>query len=84
MGQVPRPPFPSGFAMRFLHITLAAVALMGLCACSSTDGGRSGLAETFSLDNYRASADTNGTQTRRDVNRAYTQPSLPTIANRGM
>ena len=71
--------------MRLLPITLAAVAALGLCACSSTDGGRSsGLAESFSLDNYRASGDTNGTQTRRDVNRAYTQPTLPTIANRGM
>ena len=45
---------------------------------------RSGLAESFNLDNYRASSNTNGTQTRRDVNRAYTQPSLPTIGNRGM
>ena len=74
--------------MRLLHITLTAVAVifapLGLGACSSTDGGRSGLAETFSLDNYRASGNTNGTQTRRDVNRAYTQPTLPTIANRGM
>lgn len=70
--------------MRLLHVTLAAVAIMGLCACSSTDGSRSGLADSFSLDNYRASGNTNGTQTRRDVNRAYTQPSLPTIANRGM
>lgn len=70
--------------MRLLHLTLAAVAVLGVAACSSTEGGRSGLAETFSLDNYKASSDTNGTQTRRDVNRAYTQPSLPTIANRGM
>ena len=44
---------------------------------------RSGLAESFNLDNYRASSNTNGTQTRRDVNRAYTQPTtLPTIGNR--
>lgn len=70
--------------MRLFHLTLAAVAVLGVAACSSTEGGRSGLAETFSLDNYKASSDTNGTQTRRDVNRAYTQPSLPTIANRGM
>jgi hypothetical protein len=71
--------------MRFLALTLAALAITGLGACSSTDGGRgSGLSETFNLGNYRASSDTNGTQTRRDVNRAYTQPSLPTIANRGM
>ncbi|GJE36655.1 hypothetical protein [Methylobacterium persicinum] len=70
--------------MRLLQITLAAAAILGVGACSSTEGGRSGLAESFSLDNYRASSDTNGTQTRRDVNRAYTAPSLPTIANRGM
>lgn len=70
--------------MRLLQVTLAAVAILGVAACSSTEGGRSGLSETFSLDNYRASSDTNGTQTRRDVNRAYTAPSLPTIANRGM
>lgn len=70
--------------MRLLQITLAAAAILGVAACSSTDGGRSGLAESFSLDNYRASSDTNGTQTRRDVNRTYTAPSLPTIANRGM
>ncbi|MCJ2013937.1 hypothetical protein [Methylobacterium sp. J-076] len=70
--------------MRLLHLTLAAAAVTGLGACSSTDGSRSRLAESFSLDNYRASSDTNGTQTRRDVNRTYTQPSLPTISNRGM
>ena len=71
--------------MRLLHLTLAAAVIAGLGACSSTESGRgSGLAETFSLDNYRASSNTNGTQTRRDVNRAYRQPSLPNIAHRGM
>jgi hypothetical protein len=70
--------------MRLLSLTFVALAGLGLGACSSTDSGRSGLSESLSLDNYRASSDTNGTQTRRDVNRAYTQPSLPTIANRGM
>ncbi|MDP4022514.1 hypothetical protein Q8W71_07760 [Methylobacterium sp. NEAU 140] len=66
-----------------LALTTLIVALLG--ACSSTDGtGRSGLSETFSLDNYRVGNSTDGTQTRRDVNRAYTQPSLPTIGNRGM
>jgi hypothetical protein len=71
--------------MRPLALLLAALAVTGLGACSSTDSGRgSGLSESFNMSNYRASGDTNGTQTRRDVNRAYTQPSLPTIANRGM
>jgi hypothetical protein len=71
--------------MRLTVLALSALALSGLCACST--GGpdsRSGLAESFSLDNCRASSSTNGTQTRRDVNRAYTQPTLPTIGNRGM
>ncbi|MBE7199944.1 MAG: hypothetical protein INR70_19355 [Parafilimonas terrae] len=70
--------------MRPLLLTLTALTALGLGACSGTSGERSGLAESFSLDNYKASGSTNGTQTRRDVNRAYTQPSLPTIANRGM
>ncbi len=71
--------------MRLTSLVLATLMIAGLCACSSTDGpdGRSGLAQTFSLDNYRRSNDTNGTQTRPDVNRTYTQPSLPTIGNRG-
>jgi hypothetical protein len=69
--------------MRPLFLTVAALSALVLGACSSTDG-RSGLAESFSLDNYKASGNTNGTQSRRDVNRAYTQPSMPTIANRGM
>lgn len=72
--------------MRFIPLALSTLMIGGLCACSSTDGpdGRNALAQTFSLDNYRRSNDTNGTQTRPDVNRAYTQPSLPTIGNRGM
>ncbi|MFC6789913.1 hypothetical protein ACFQE0_09970 [Methylobacterium komagatae] len=70
--------------MRLLSLTVAALAALALGACSSTDGGRSGLSDSLNLSNYRASTDTNGTQTRRDVNRAYTQPSLPSIANRGM
>jgi hypothetical protein len=74
----------SGNVMRLIPLTFAAAAALALGACSSTDGGRSGLAETFSLDNYKASSNTNGTQTRPDVNRAYTQPTMPTIANRGM
>ncbi|MEL6063297.1 MULTISPECIES: hypothetical protein [unclassified Methylobacterium] len=71
--------------MRFSLLVFSALAIGGLCACA-TDGpdSRSGLAESFNLDNYRASSNTNGTQTRRDVNRAYTQPTLPTIGNRGM
>ncbi|MGU3538374.1 hypothetical protein [Methylobacterium sp. A54F] len=65
--------------------SLAALLAQSLAACSSVEGpdSRSGFAETFSADNYRRSNDTNGTQSRRDVNRAYTQPSLPSIANRG-
>ena len=72
--------------MRLTLLALSALTLGGLCACSTCDGpdSRSGLAETFNLDNYRASGNTNGTQSRRDVNRAYTQPTLPTIGNRGM
>ena len=70
--------------MRLASLALAATLLGGLCACNTdSPDGRSGLAESFRLDNYRASNDTNGTQTRRDVNRAYTQPTLPSIGNRG-
>ncbi|GJE59286.1 hypothetical protein [Methylobacterium trifolii] len=71
--------------MRLSLLALSTLALAALGACSSLDGpdGRSGLSESFNTDNYRRSNDTNGTQTRRDVNRAYTQPSLPSIANRG-
>ena len=70
--------------MRFTLLAVSCLAIGGLGACN-TDGsdGRSGLADSFKLDNYRASNDTNGTQTRRDVNRAYTQPTLPSIGNRG-
>lgn len=64
-------------------LALAALLSTALAACAGEPGGRSGLAETFDTDNYRRSSDTNGTQMRRDVNRAYTQPSLPSIANRG-
>ena len=72
--------------MRLTLLLFSTLPLGGLGACTSTDGpdGRSALAQTFSLDNYRRANDTNGLQTRPDVNRAYTQPSLPTIGNRGM
>jgi hypothetical protein len=71
--------------MRLTRFALSILTICGLCACSTdSPDGRSGLSETFNLDNYRASGNTNGTQTRRDVNRAYTQPTLPTIGNRGM
>ncbi|GJD35304.1 hypothetical protein [Methylobacterium aerolatum] len=70
--------------MRPLLLISAAAAALAVGACSSSNGERSGLAESLSLDNYRAASNTNGTQTRRDVNRSYTQPSMPTIANRGM
>ena len=71
--------------MRLTILALAALAVAGLGACNSAGGpdSRSGLADTFSLDNYRRADDTNGTQQRRDVNRVYTQPTLPTIGNRG-
>ncbi|MGV7033902.1 hypothetical protein [Methylobacterium symbioticum] len=71
--------------MRFLLLPVVLLTGLGLAACSSTEGSdsRSGFSEQFSTDNFRRSNDTNGTQSRRDVNRAYTQPSLPTIGNRG-
>ncbi|CAO4149955.1 hypothetical protein LNAOJCKE_1231 [Methylorubrum aminovorans] len=70
--------------MRPTLIVLAAALLAGgLSACNSTDSGGPGLSSAFEASNFRRSSDTNGTQTRRDVNRAYTQPSLPSIANRG-
>lgn len=70
--------------MRLASLALSAALLTGLCACNSdSSGGRSGLSESFEASNYRQSSDTNGTQTRRDVNRQYTQPSMPSIINRG-
>lgn len=72
--------------MRLTSLVIATtLAACGLAACNSTGSGPngSGLAESFNMDNYRRSNDTNGTQTRPDVNRLYTQPSLPTIVNRG-
>lgn len=70
--------------MRFTLLAVAFLAVGGLGACNTdSPDGRSGLADSFRLDNYRASNDTNGTQTRPDVNRLYTQPSIPSIANRG-
>ncbi|MBB2960356.1 hypothetical protein [Methylobacterium sp. R2-1] len=69
--------------MRPTLLVLAAVLACGLSACNSTDSGGPGLSSAFETSNYRQSSDTNGTQTRRDVNRAYTQPSLPSIINRG-
>ena len=69
--------------MRPTLLVLAAALVAGLCACNSTDSGGPGLSQSFDTSNYRRSVDTNGTQARKDVNRAYTQPSLPSIANRG-
>ncbi|MGX5773317.1 hypothetical protein [Methylorubrum zatmanii] len=69
--------------MRPTLLIAAAALALGLGACNSTDSGGPGLSSAFDASNYRSSSDTNGTQTRRDVNRAYTQPSLPSIANRG-
>lgn len=64
-----------------LPLLLAACLSLGLGACTSS--GDSGFSQQFSADAFSRSTDTNGTQTRRDVNRTYTQPSLPTIGNRG-
>ncbi|MGY2049066.1 hypothetical protein [Methylobacterium sp. JK268] len=66
----------------YLLATAALVAL--LPACTSLEGERSAFSDTFNTDNYRRSNDTNGTQRRPDVNRAFTQPSVPTIGNRGL
>jgi len=61
-----------------------AVLSCGLAACNTgSDSRGTGLAESFNTDNYSRSNDTNGTQRRPDVNRAFTQPSLPSISNRG-
>lgn len=73
--------------MRASLFALALVAA-GLGACTSTGSGSgssadSGLSETFDSGNYRRSTDTNGTQLRPDVNRTYTAPVVPSIANRG-
>ncbi|GJD48797.1 hypothetical protein OPKNFCMD_1523 [Methylobacterium crusticola] len=69
--------------MRLLPLATAA-ALAGLAAaCTSTDPRGSGLGESFDTSNYVRSNDTNGTQRRPDVNRAFTQPSMPSIVNRG-
>lgn len=72
--------------MRLTLLLFAGLSAAGLAGCSSSGSGPngSGLAESFNLDNYRRSNDTNGTQTRPDVNRQFTQPSLPTISNRGI
>lgn len=72
--------------MRVLFIVPTVLAL-GLSACTSTGSGYdstgSGVSDSFKIENYRRSTDTNGTQLRPDVNRAYTQPSIPSIVNRG-
>ncbi|MCJ2129285.1 hypothetical protein [Methylobacterium sp. E-045] len=67
--------------MRPTAFLVAAGLFCALGACNSAD--RSGLSDSFSTENYRRSNDTNGTQTRRDVNRAYTAPSMPSIVSRG-
>lgn len=66
-----------------LPLLLAACISLGLGACTSSGSGDSGFSQQFSADAFSRSNDTNGTQTRRDVNRTYTQPSLPSIGNRG-
>lgn len=71
--------------MRLRFLALAALSV-GLASCNSADSGpngRSALSDTFDTANYRQSSNTNGTQTRRDVNRQYTAPSLPSIMFRG-
>lgn len=72
--------------MRLIPLVLASALTVGLSACNSTDSGpsgRSGLSDAFDTGNYRYSPNTDGTQTRRDVNRRYTQPPLPSIMFRG-
>ena len=74
--------------MRPISLALAAaLTLCGLTACTSTgsdsSSGGGGLSQSFEMSNYRRADNTNGTQTRPDVNRVYTQPSLPMIINRG-
>ncbi|NEU11202.1 hypothetical protein G3T14_03545 [Methylobacterium sp. BTF04] len=70
--------------MRLALIVLSAALVSGLGACNSdSPSGRGGVSDAFDTSNYRQSNDTNGTQTRRDVNRQYTQPSMPSIINRG-
>lgn len=70
--------------MRLRPIVLATTLVAGLCACNSNSpSGRSGVSDAFDTSNYVRSNDTNGTQTRRDVNRQFTQPSMPSIASRG-
>jgi hypothetical protein len=70
--------------MRLLRVA-AALTFAGLAAaCTSTSDSRgTGLAESFDTKNYVRSNDTNGTQRRPDVNRVFTQPSIPSISNRG-
>ncbi|GJE17169.1 hypothetical protein [Methylobacterium marchantiae] len=67
--------------MRPITAVLFTGLLCALGACNSAD--RSGLSDSFSTENFRRSNDTNGTQTRRDVNRVYTAPSMPSIVSRG-
>ncbi|MEH3148169.1 MAG: hypothetical protein PGN34_23195 [Methylobacterium frigidaeris] len=67
-----------------MRLPLLAAALLGLLsACSSMDSGGRSFSSTFDTDNYVRSSDTNGTQRRPDVNRLYTQPSVPSIVNMG-
>lgn len=70
--------------MRLALFITACCAALCLSACSSTgsDSGL-GLSQTFDPSNYRRADNTNGTQTRPDVNRQFTQPPLPSIINRG-
>lgn len=73
--------------MRITTLALAGLLAgiaggLGACTSSGDDGRGSGISESFSADNYRR-RDTYGTQNRPDVNHAFTQPSMPTIVNRG-
>ncbi|MCF4126682.1 hypothetical protein [Methylobacterium sp. SyP6R] len=70
--------------MRFLHAAAAFTLACLAAACTSSGDPRgTGLAESFDTKNYVRSNDTNGTQRRPDVNRVFTQPSIPSISNRG-
>ncbi|ACL60688.1 hypothetical protein [Methylobacterium nodulans] len=69
--------------MKLSSLAAAGTLVALLAACTSMEADRSAFSETFNTQNYVRSNDTNGTQRRPDVNRAFTQPSVPSISNRG-
>ncbi|MFE1601698.1 hypothetical protein [Methylobacterium sp. ID0610] len=69
--------------MKLPSLAAAGTLIVLLGACTSMESERSAFSETFNTQNYVRSSDTNGTQRRPDVNRVFTQPSVPSISNRG-